>query len=77
VSCQRCKRVSCNSFDNLKLSFCHSCHCCRCDADPLLLVEYLFASVSREKPLAELQTSLLEELDVFLHSGMFTFVMIL
>jgi len=77
VSCQRCKRVSCNSFANLMLSFCYRCHCCRCNADPLLLADYLFASVSREKPLAELQTSLLEELDVFLHNGMFTFIMIL
>jgi len=54
------------------LSFCHTCHCCRCDADRLLLAKYLFASVSKEKPSAELCTSLLEELDVFLHSGMFT-----
>jgi hypothetical protein len=50
VSCQQCKQVSYNSFDNLVLSFCYSCHCCGCNADPLLLAEYLFASVDREKP---------------------------
>jgi hypothetical protein len=57
------------------LSFCHSYHCCRCDADPPLLAEYVFALVSRDKPLAELRASLVEELDVFLHSGMFTFIL--
>jgi RNA-binding protein 26 len=66
--------MSFHSFDNLMLSFCNY-HCFRCDADPAALAKYVFALVKKDKPVGELRTSMVEQLDVFLQSGMFMFLM--
>lgn len=55
------------------LNFCN-CHCFRCDADPAALAKYVFALVKKDKPVAELRASMVEQLDVFLQSGMFMFL---
>lgn len=47
--------------------------CFRCDADPAALAKYVFALVKKDKPVAELRGSMVEQLDVFLQSGMFVF----
>ena len=64
----------CHSFDSLMLSFCNY-HCFRCDADPAALAKYVFALVKKDKPVAELRGSMVEQLDVFLQSGIFVFLM--
>jgi hypothetical protein len=51
-------------------------HCFRCDADPAALAKYVFALVKKDKPVAELRTSMVEQLDVFLQSGIFGFLCI-
>jgi RNA-binding protein 26 len=55
------------------LNFCNH-HSCRCDADPAALAKYVFALVKKDKPVTELRSSMVEQLDVFLQSGMFIFV---
>lgn len=45
--------------------------CFRCDADPAALAKYVFALVKKDKPVAELRASMVEQLDVFLQNGMF------
>jgi hypothetical protein len=52
------------------LSFCNH-HSCRCDADPAALAKYVLALVKKDKPVTELRSSMVEQLDVFLQSGMF------
>ena len=44
---------------------------CRCDADPAALAKYVFALVKKDKPAPELKSSMIEQLDVFLQSGMY------
>jgi hypothetical protein len=60
--------ISCVMF-----SFCNHCFY-RCDADPAALAKYVFALVKKDKPVTELRSSMVEQLDVFLQSGMCTFV---
>lgn len=60
--------MSLHSFGDLMLSFCNN-HCFRCDADPAALAKYVFALVKKDKPVAELRGSMVEQLDVFLQSG--------
>jgi hypothetical protein len=52
------------------LKFCN-CYFFRCDADPAALAKYVFALVKKDKPVADLRASMVEQLDVFLQSGMF------
>lgn len=66
--------MSCHSFDNSVLGFCNY-HCFRCDADPAALAKYVFALVKKDKPVGELRASMVEQLDVFLQSGMYMFLM--
>ncbi|XP_069684891.1 RNA-binding protein 26 isoform X2 [Periplaneta americana] len=45
-----------------------------CDADPAALAKYVFALVKKDKPVAELRTSMVEQLDVFLQAETKNFV---
>ncbi|PNF30064.1 hypothetical protein B7P43_G05352 [Cryptotermes secundus] len=45
-----------------------------CDADPAALAKYVFALVKKDKPVAELRSSMVEQLDVFLQSETKKFV---
>lgn len=45
-----------------------------CDADPAALAKYVFALVKKDKPVGELRTSMVEQLDVFLQSETKKFV---
>ena len=41
---------------------------CRCDADPAALSKYVIALIKKEKPLAELRSSMQQQMEVFLQS---------
>ncbi|XP_021927945.1 RNA-binding protein 26-like isoform X3 [Zootermopsis nevadensis] len=45
-----------------------------CDADPAALAKYVFALVKKDKPVADLRASMVEQLDVFLQSETKKFV---
>ncbi|XP_066991429.2 RNA-binding protein 26 isoform X2 [Anabrus simplex] len=45
-----------------------------CNADPAALAKYVFALVKKDKPVAELRTSMIEQLDVFLQHETKSFV---
>lgn len=52
----------------------YNLRCFRCDADPAALAKYVFALVKKDKPVADLRASMVEQLDVFLQSGMFMLI---
>jgi len=42
---------------------------CRCDADPAALAKYVYALVKKDRPVAQLQESMIEQLEIFLQGG--------
>ena len=47
---------------------------CRCDADPQALSKYVLALIKKDKPIEELKSSMISQMDVFLQSETNNFV---